>query len=202
MKLYSAPISGNAYKVRLFLSLLGLDCEVVDVDPFGEGPLREELRRLNPRGQIPVLVDGERVVRDSQAILAWLARAYAEPSWLPLEAGALARVMEWLAVSENELLFGLAWARAVLRFARPYDLEASQALGRRGLTVLEGRLQEQPWLAADHPTIADIACYPYVALAPEGGLALDDRPAIRAWLARIEALPGYVPMEGIDPAAR
>ncbi len=202
MKLYSAPYSGNAYKVRLFLSLLGRDCELIDIDLFGQDPRLEELRRLNPRGQIPVLVDGERVVWDSQAILAYLARRHADPSWLPLEAGALARVMQWLALSENELLFGLARARAVLRFSRPFDLAACQALGRRGLAVLEGQLQGRPWLAAPHPTIADIACYPYVALAHEGGIRLQDYLAIRGWLERIEGLPGYLPMEGIDPARR
>ena len=197
MQLYSAPYSGNAYKARLLLALLGQDYETIDVDIIKGPQGHPELMRLNPRGQIPVLVDGDITIWDSQAILCYLARRYGDAQWLPLEAEPLARVMQWLAVSENELLFGLARARAVLRFRRPWDLDACQQLGRKGLAVLEDRLESRDWLATDNATIADIACYPYVALAPEGGLTLDDWPAVRAWLQRIAALPGHVGMQGI-----
>ncbi len=81
----------------------------------------------------------------------------------------MAKVMQWLAMSENEILYGLARARAVKLFNRPWDLAQCQDLGKAGLAVMETRLASQPWLAQEVPTIADIACYPYVALAQEGG---------------------------------
>jgi glutathione S-transferase len=113
LKLYDAELSGNAYKIRLFLALLGLDHERVPI-ALGAGETRtEEFRRRNPRAQIPVLEDGEVTVFDSQAILVYLARRYAGEGWLPLEPWPMAEVMQWLAVAENELLFGLARARAV-----------------------------------------------------------------------------------------
>ena len=135
---------------------------------------------MNPRGQVPTLVDGEVTIWDSQAILAYLARRYGK-DWLPVEPVALAEVMQWLAVAENELLFGLAHARAAKVFGRDYDLAACQAYGRAGLKVLEQRLAGQAWLAAGRPTIADVACMPYVALSYMGeGLArrLSRRPRV------------------------
>ena len=198
MKLYHAAISGNAFKVRLFLSLLGLDHEIEDVD-LGAGDNRAAaFLALNPRGQIPVLVDGDRVIWDSPAILVYLARRHGGEEWLPLDPDGMARVMQWLAVAENELLFGLARARAVLLFGRAWDYDQSKTLGEAGLQVLEDHLGARAWLAADHPTIADIACYPYVALAPEGRIPLASYPAVTAWMGRIQGLDGYVDMVGIE----
>lgn len=194
MRLYDFEGSGNCYKVRLLLALLGVGYERVPVNSVTGETLTPEFRRLNPRGQIPVLEDGGEVIWDSQAILVYLARRYGGEQWLPQDALGLARVMQWLAVSENELLYGLARARVVLRFGRPFNLDEAQTLGRAGLAVLEQHLEQRHWLAAEQPTIADIACFPYVDLAPEGGLPLDGYPAIRGWLERIRALPGYVPM--------
>ena len=197
MKLYDWPLSGNAYKIRLFLSLLGKEYEKVTVD-LRSGESREaEFLERNPRGQIPVLEDGKITVWDSQAILVYLARRYGGERWLPLDPVPMAEVAQWLAVAENELLFGLARARAVKRFGRDYDLKACQDYGRAGLKVLNARLEHQDWLAGPRPTIADVACYPYVALAPEGEISLDDHSNILAWLRRVQGLPGYVGMQGI-----
>jgi len=172
MKLYDMELSGNCYKVRLFCSLLGVNCESIPVD----------------------LMQGE---HREAAFLVYLARKHGGDRWLPLDAAAMASVMQWLAVSENEILYGLARARAITRFNRPWELAPCQALGRAGLAVMERHLGHQPWLATDRPTIADIACYPYVALAPEGGVALDEVPEVRQWIARICALPGYIGMPGL-----
>ena len=199
MKLYDSPASGNAYKVRLLLALLEVQYELVPVDLTAGESRTEAFLQLNPRGQIPVLVDGDLTIWDSQAILVYLARRYGEPRWLPLEPVSMTEVMQWLALAENELLFGLARARAVKRFGRPWDLKQCQAFGIAGLNVLEGHLVAREWLATGSPTIADVACYPYVALAPEGEIGLDDYPEVRAWIRRIQALPGYVGMEGIEP---
>ena len=194
--LYGAPVSGNAYKVRLLLGLLGVEFEEIDVDLMAGENRTGAFLALNPRGQIPVLVDGGATVWDSQAILVYLARRHGE-AWLPADPAPMAEVMQWLAVSENELLFGLARARAVLHFGRDFDLAASQAYGRAGLKVLERHLAGNEWLAAGRPTIADVACMPYAALSHMGGIPLDGHPAVRAWIDRIRALPGFIAMEGI-----
>ena len=194
--LYGTPVSGNAYKARLLLSLLGLEFEEIGVNLMTGENRTESFLALNPRGQVPVLVDGGVTVWDSQAILVYLARRYGE-AWLPADPVAMAEVVQWLAVSENELLFGLARARAVLHFGRDFDLASSQAYGRAGLKVLEQRLAGNDWLAAGKPTIADVACMPYAALSHMGGVPLDDHPAVRAWIDRIRTLPGFIAMEGI-----
>lgn len=195
LKLYDYPISGNCYKIRLLLSMLGADYQRVEVDILNGGSQDPDFLRLNPRGQIPVLVDGETVIWDSMAILVYLARRFGAESWFPSETVAMARVMQWLAVAENELLYGLARARAVKRLQRPFDLAQCQKDGMAGLAVLEQQLTHNHWLAADHATIADIACYPYVSLAEEGEISLTPYPAVGSWLKRVEALPGWIAMD-------
>ncbi len=107
--------------------------------------------------------------------------------------------MQWLAVSENEILYGLARARVVLLMHRAYDLEAAQAMGIQALKLLERRLDDALWLAGGTlPGIADIACFPYVALAPQGEVSLEPFAHVRAWIARIQELPVYVGMRGIE----
>jgi glutathione S-transferase len=194
LKLYSHPISGNAYKVRLLLALLRLEYELVNVDLLAGENLTPAFKQLNPRGQVPVLADGDTVIWDSMAILLYLARRYGNGDWLPMDVVAEAQVMQWLAVSENELLYGLARARATLLLKRPFNLEQCQTEGKAGLAVMEQQLAGHEWLVTGRPTIADIACYPYVLLAPAGEISLDDYPHVRQWLARVEALPGWVPM--------
>ncbi|MEJ2478773.1 MAG: glutathione S-transferase [Acidihalobacter sp.] len=199
-RLYDFERSGNCHKVRLLLSLLHVEYERIEIDLRGGATEQPEFLALNPRGQVPVLADGDAVIWDSMAILTYLARRY-DARWLPEEPLALARVMQWLAVSENEILYGLARARAVLLLNRPFDLEACQAMGRDALELLDAQLSRRKWLAGgDAPSIADIACYPYVALAPEGGLELTPYAAVRNWLQRIQAMPGYIGMPGIEPA--
>ncbi|HEX6136246.1 MAG TPA: glutathione S-transferase family protein [Casimicrobiaceae bacterium] len=197
MKLYDLELSGNSYRVRLFLSLLSQRCELVTVNLM-KGEQREPwFLKLNPRGQVPVLDDGGTVVWDSLAILVYLARKYGGETWLPIDAEGMAEVMQWLAIMENETLFGLSKARVVCKFGRPGDLAEAQQLGRKGLDVLEERLGAHPWLALDRATIADVGCFPYVALAAEGEIALDPYRGVRRWIDRIKSLPGFVGMPGI-----
>jgi len=197
MKLYDFELSGNAYRIRLMLALLGRDYEAVPVKLM-QGEQREPaFLKLNPRGQVPTLDDDGTVVWDSLAILVYLARKYGGEKWLPLDAEGMAEVMQWLAVMENEVLYGLARARVIVKFKRPGNLEEAQLLGRKGLDVLEQRLAAHPWLALDRVTIADVGCFPYVALAPEGEIPLDNYPGVRKWIERIKSLPGFVPMPGI-----
>jgi glutathione S-transferase len=197
MKLYDAELSGNCHRVRLLLSLLGRPYEKLAVNMrAGENRTPEYLAR-NPRGQVPVLTDGDFTVWDSQAILVYLARAYGGETWLPTDARGMAEVMQWMAVSENEVLYGLARARAVQKFGVPGDIEACRQTGHRILDVMDGHLAARDWLACGRLTIADVACFPYVALAPEGGVALDAYANVRRWIAQIKALPGYVGMPGL-----
>ena len=195
LKLYGYPISGNAYKVRLLLAFLNLPYEAINVDLMAGDTLTAEFKQLNPRGQVPVLCDGDVVIWDSMAILVYLARRYGNGEWLPNDAVQEAQVMQWLAVSENELLYGLARARSTLLLKRPFNLEQCQREGKAGLDVMEQHLATNAWLVAGQPTIADIACYPYVLLAPVGEVSLEPYPNVRQWLARMAALPNWVPME-------
>ena len=202
MKLYDFQLSGNCYKIRLLLGMLGLRYQRVRVDSSVGETHTETFRRLNPRAQIPVLEDGEVLLWDSMAILVYLARRYGDPQrpggpWLPSDPLAEARVMQWLAVSQNELLYGLARARSALKFGCDFEISDCQCEGRHGLSVLEWRLKGREWLVGDVATIADVACYPYVALAPEADVSLDGYPAVTAWLGRFAALPGYRPMPGL-----
>jgi glutathione S-transferase len=193
-RLYDLDLSGNCYKVRLLLSMLGLEYERIRTDTRSGETLTPAFKQLNPRGQIPVLVDGETVVWDSMAILVYLARRYGDKKWLPADALGEARVMQWLAVSENELLYGLARARARVVLQRPFDLDQCHRDAEPGLAAMERQLSEQSWLASEAPTIADIACYPYVALAEEGEFSLQPYVAVQRWLQRISRLPGWLPM--------
>ena len=192
LQLYDFERSGNCYKVRLLLSMLGLDYQRIPIDSSSGETQTAEFKHVNPRGQIPVLVDGEALIWDSMAILVYLARRYGDEPWLPSNALAEARVMQWLAVSENELLYGLARARVTVLFNKPFDLGQCHREAAAGVAAMEQRLADAAWLAAPHPTIADIACYPYVALAEDGRFSLQPYPAVRAWLARVEGLPGWV----------
>lgn len=197
MKLYDFQLSGNSYRARLFLSLLNLPYELKPVD-LAKGEQRQPwFLELNPRGQVPTLDDDGTVVWDSMAVLVYLARKYGGEAWLPLDAKGMPEVMQWLAVMENETLYGLAKARIICKFKYPGNLEEAKAFGRKGLAVMERRLAAHAWLAVDHATIADVGCFPYVALAPEGEIALDDYPSVRAWIDRFKALPGFVAMPGI-----
>ncbi|MBL8539681.1 MAG: glutathione S-transferase family protein [Burkholderiales bacterium] len=194
MKLYDAERSGNCHKIRLLLSLTGTPYERIAVDLAVGEQRTAAYRQLNPRGQVPVLDDGGTVIWDSTAILVYLARRLGREDLLPLDALGMAAVMQWLALAQNEILYGLARARAVLRFGRVADLAEAQAAGRAALAVLEERLAVHPWLALDRLTLADIACYPYAALAPEGDIGLEPYPAVSAWMERIAALPGHAPL--------
>ena len=197
MKLYDAPVSGNCHKIRMLLSMLELEHEIVPISlPDLEQKTPAHLAR-NPRGTVPVLDDGGTVIYDSQAILVYLAEKNGSDSWLPTDPVGRALVQQWLSFAVNELWNGPAIARAKLRFNRDVDLPRAQALAATVLSVMDARLADHEWLAIDRPTIADLACYPYSALSEEGEISLAPYPALRAWFKRVEALPGYVGMPGL-----
>ncbi|MBB1162441.1 glutathione S-transferase family protein [Aquariibacter albus] len=197
MRLHDLTLSGNCYKVRLFAALIGQPLTLKPVDFLGGEQRQPAFLALNPFGQMPVLEDEGRVLRDSQAILVYLARKHGDPAWLPEDAGGLAEVMQWLSTAANEVQHGPADARLALKFGLPIDLAAAQATAAHVLGLLDAHLQRHDWLACGRPTVADCAVYPYCALAGEGGIDLAPYPALRAWFDRLRALPGYVSMPGL-----
>jgi glutathione S-transferase len=196
LKLYNFERSGNCYRARLMLGLLGLGYEKTTVDLTKGQHLTPDFLALNPKHQIPVLEDEGRVLRDSMAIIVYLAARHGSGTWYPTDPVGQGDVQQWLSFAVNETFHGLAVPRAIVNFGRRGDLVAAQAIGRESLAVLEGRLRGHPWLVLDRPTVADVACYPYVALAPMGGISLAPYPAVLDWCARFEALPGWVATVG------
>jgi glutathione S-transferase len=197
LKLHDLELSGNCYKVRLFCALLGLELEIAPVDLMSGAHKKSPFIALNPFGEIPVLEDGGAVYRDSQAILVYLARKYGGEDWLPTDAAGMAEVVTWLMVAENEIARGPGDARLHDKFGYTLDVTQARANAARILGLIETHLAGTEWLALSRPTIADIACMPYIALGPEGGVPLAPYPAIQAWVGRIKALPGFIPMPAL-----
>ena len=200
IKLYTGLGSGNSYKAELFLKLLSVHFEPISVSiPKGEHR-HEAFLSLTPFGQIPVLVDGEKIFTDSQAILCYLARAYGGDNadrWLPIDAEQLAEVVRWLSFSANEIQNGPTMARAAKLLRWPIDYDAAVEKSYRLLELIDKHLQARDWLATGSSTIADIACYPYIFLAEEGGVDTGPFKAVNNWMRRLEMLPGFWPMSRI-----
>ena len=197
MKLYDFALSGNCQKIRMMLAMLGIDYETQSIGLLDKEQFSPEFLKLNPLHKVPVIDDDGFLLRDSAAILIYLARKYGKPEWHLDDPAEIAQIQQWLSFSVNEVFNGFAMARALIIFKRPGDHETAVELSRQGLDVMEQHLKDHDWLALDRMTIADIACYPYTALIEEGHVSLDPYPAVQAWIARIEALPGYVPMPGL-----
>lgn len=198
MKLYDLELSGNCYKVRLFAALAGIELELVPVDVMSGAHKKSPLIDLNPWGQMPFLTDDDLVIRDSQAILLYLARQYGGNQWWPDSAAQQAEVMQWLSTAANEAHNGPNIARLVDKFGFTLDKVRALEISAQLLQLIEQHLGQQDWLALNRPTIADCAVYPYIALGWEGGVTLEQYPAIQAWTQRITALPGYITMPGIE----
>lgn len=197
--LYDMELSGNCYKIRLLLALLGEEYRRIPVDLAGGENRRDPFLALNPRGEVPVLVDGDRVIWDSSAILVYLATQSGDRRFYPDDALSRARVAQWLAIAAHEIHSGLALARAIRLFGRSGDLAQSQATGRRALALMDERLSLAPWLVNEDFSIADVACYPYVHVAEDGGISLAPYQNVEAWCRRIEALKGFEPMIAGEP---
>ncbi|OAN26643.1 glutathione S-transferase family protein [Pseudomonas oryzihabitans] len=193
MQLYRTPLSGHAHRAVLFASLLGLEVELIDVDIPGGANRTPEFLALNPFGQVPVLRDGETVVADANAILVYLAKKTGRSDWLPEDPAGAAAVQRWLSVAAGELAYGPAAARLITVFGAQLDADEVIARAQVLLERLEAHLASRDWLAAAYPTVADIALYSYLAGAPEGNVDLAPYAAVRAFLQRVEALPGFVP---------
>jgi glutathione S-transferase len=194
IQLYRMALSGHCHRVELFLSLLGLECELVDVDLAKGEHKTPAFLAMNPFGQVPVLRDGDVTLGDSNAILVYLEAKYAPGRWLPRDPVGAARVQRWFSAAAGPVAFGPAAARVVQLFGRSDDCAPMITRANGLLNVMDAELAKSPWLAGPEPTLADISNYSYIAHAPEGNVSLEPYPQVRAWLARVEALPGFVPM--------
>lgn len=192
MKLYYHPLSGHSHRVRLFLGLIGAGHDLVEVDLSTGAHKKPEFLALNAFGQVPVLDDDGTIVTDSNAILVYLSKKLGLSDWLPETPVAAAAVQKWLSVAAGQVAYGPAAARLVTVFGAPFRPEEVITRAHALLAVVEAELSGRDFIAAASPTVADVALYSYIARAPEGNVDLQAYPKVRAWLARIEALPGFV----------
>jgi glutathione S-transferase len=195
IKLYHVPLSGHAHRVELLLSLLELPIELIYVDIPNEEHKKPEFLAINAFGQVPVIDDNGTIISDSNAILVYLAKKYGKGAWLSEEPLAAARIQRWLSVAAGQVAYGPASARLITVFGAALNAEEVIARSHALLKVMDGELANTAFLAGDTATLADIANYTYIAHAPEGNVSLETYPHVRAWLERVEALTGFVPMQ-------
>lgn len=202
--LYNYVLSGNCYKVRLLASLLDVTYESIAVDFHpGQEHKSEKLLKISPAGTLPIMLVDDLVLTETSAMLAWIAVKFdAQKSWWPTDdATLMTEVMQWLGFA-SDLTATVGEARLYSMLNREVDIDRVLAGAAKALRLLESRLTEQSirgsgWLVGETPTIADIACFPYTALAPDAGIEHDDYPAIRNWLYAVRSLDGFVTMPGI-----
>ncbi len=196
--LYDNPVSGNCYKVRLILTLRGIEFERRRVSVVEYSERLETLGGRSPTLNIPtvVLEDG-RPLAESNAILWYFAEG---SRYLPDDAYERGQVLQWLFFEQYKHEPGIAVPRfwdsiAPDDLTPPDDLEERRASGRQALKVMERHLRERPYFVGDRFTIADVALYAYTHVAPEAGLDLEPLPAVRAWLDRVAAEPGLISID-------
>ena len=191
MRLYDYDASGNCFKVRLLLALLGLDYERVPVDIFAGDTLTPEFGRLNPLRETPVLeLDDGEVLIQSNAILWYLAEG---SRYLPQTAFERGEVVQWLSFEQERVMSGIGSARFRILTGRDAEVvPARLALGRTALEALEGRLDGRRFLVGDRCSIADVSNYAYTHVARDAGYDLGLFPAVSRWLELVEAEPGFV----------
>jgi len=198
MRLYNSQLSGNCWKVRQILALRGIEYERVEVDVFDRSNRPELLGGKNPALRVPTLEldDGEHLA-ESNAILWYFGDGSAYVPSGPLER---ARVLQWMFFEQYEVEPSIAVARfwiALLgeREQHAAELESKWRAGNRALAAMESHLAGREWLVGDAFTIADISVYAYTHLAEEGDFELGRHPNVQAWIERVAALPGYIPLD-------
>jgi glutathione S-transferase len=205
IKLYDYELSGNCYKIRLLMAMLGVEYTRIPIDFYpGREHKSPKFLKINPLGQLPVIDDDGLILRDSQAILVYLASRYdPDRRWYPTGDPALLGDMQmWLGFADG-LTATASMARLHDGMFYDADIEACRAGAHRLFRVLDEHLwfaeqEGQDWLCPGaHPTIADIACFPYVMLSEEGGVSRLPYPAIRRWTDRVKRIPGFGLMPGV-----
>jgi glutathione S-transferase len=192
MKLYYHPLSGHSHRARLFLSLLGVKHDLIEGDLAKGAHKAPDFLKLNPFGQVPVLENNGTIIADSNAILVYLAKTNNRTDWLPEDAASAAKVQKWLSVAAGEIAYGPAAARLITVFGADFRADEVIARAHRILALVEAELSSHDFIVGDKPTVADVALYSYIVNAPEGNVDLSSYSNVRAWLARIEGLKGFV----------
>lgn len=193
IKLYTTALSGHGYRVEQLLKLLKLDYEKIDAPH--EVRITTEFLEINPLGQIPVLIDNEVVLSDSNTILLYLVQKYDRACiWYAKEIIEQAEIHKWLFIASGEIAFGPALARRTKLLNGDASLEEAQARTHKILSFMNNHLKKYTWLALDKITIADLACYPYVAVAEEAGVSLNEYENVKHWLANVESVEGIQAM--------
>ena len=201
IRLYNTPLSGHGHRVALFMSLLDLPYETINLNMQAGDNLRPEFLAINPFGQVPVIEDGDVRITDSTAILVYLALRYADPAWLPRDPVDAAAVQRWLSLASGQIAYGPNQARLVKVFGAPHDYARAYATALKLFELLDHEFSTRAFAIGATPTIADIAAYSYIALAPEGDISLEPYPHLRAWLKRVEALPRFLARPKLPPKA-
>ena len=187
MRLYDYPGSGNCYKVRLLLALLGTEYVRTLVDIFAGETLSDAYGALNPVRETPVLeLDSGDVITQSPAILWYLADG---TPFLPADRLGRAQVLQWLAFEQERVMGGIGGPRFRRLTGRPAS-EGRLAIGEQALELLDAHLRGRRWIVGERPTIADVAVFGYGHVAADVGLEPDRH--VRAWMERLRALPGFV----------
>jgi glutathione S-transferase len=201
--LYDFELSASCYKIRLLLAFLKIDYTRVAVNFFpGFEHRKPPFRKLNPLGQLPVLIDGDVVLRDAQAILAYLAKAYDERGrWLPSEPDLFGQVMMWLFFTASELSAATA-ARLHDMLGFPADEATAKKAARKAFRIMDDHMTRREhegaaWFVGDHPTLADVVLFPSIALSRDFGVEHDEYPALRRWMRRLRGMDGFIVMPGI-----
>jgi glutathione S-transferase len=195
MKLYNVAYSGNSYKVRLLLTQLDISYEIIEVNILNGESRTAEFLKINPNGRTPVLDDDGFILTESNAILAYLAHG---TKFLPEDRKSWARVFQWMFFEQYSHEPFIASSRFWLQH-KPDSSERSALLaskrdgGWAAFKVMEEHLSKSDFFVSDY-SIADIALFAYTHVSHEGGFPLDDFPKIRAWIERVKAQPGFVPL--------
>ena len=194
LTLHDFELSGHAHRVRLMLSLLGLDYKKVTVDLVSGEHKQVPFTDLNPFSLVPVLEDDGSIIRDSIAIIVYLAKKY-DASWYPQSPIEAAEIQQWLALAARDIADGPARARLITVFGAKFDAITTIENSHITLTRINTLLDNKNWMVNNKPSIADVACYSYIAHAPEGNVSLDSYPNILRWLNHVESLENFIPMQ-------
>lgn len=194
MKLYTTILSGHCHRVELLLSFLQIQYERVDLDLMAGQQRDSGFLELNPWGQVPVLVDDEFVIHESNAIMVYIAKKANARNWLPEELRQAAAIQSWLSISSGPLTFGCSRARTIARFGVKGNLDEAQKIGRRLLVTIESVVGDKGFLVGRGPTIADLAMFSYIAASGDAGIGDHVGKRTAGWLLRVEDLPGFFPM--------
>ena len=195
--LFGFPPSGNTHKIRMLMHFLAIECKEVTINLKNGEHKQAAFLSLNPRGQVPALETPEGLIVDSHAILIYLASRYGKGRWWPDSALQQAHIMEWISFSANEIHNGMASLRKHLRLGIDIPKAHATQVTQNSMQLLNDHLATTAWLVGSDFSLADICCFPYIALAHEAEFDLTPFPNVLAWIARCKQVPGIVLMPGM-----